>query len=224
MLKRKLILLLGIVFAAPAFAASDTEAGRDLVERFLNDVRTLTGSFQQSVIDADGAVLDSSSGTIDIERPGRFRWTTSEPFEQWLVADGLNIWSYDVDLAQVTVKPQAEALENTPALLLGGDSDALDDFVIEATETRGEMTWVRLVPADTSSGFRQVELGFAGDLLSRMVFLDTLEQQTVVALSELRYNETLDANRFEFSVPEDVDVVGTPAVAPQIAPTNAETP
>lgn len=225
LLKRTFILvaIAGLVLSAPGYAASDTEAGRNLVERFLSDVRTLTGSFQQSVIDADGTVLDSSAGTIDIERPGRFRWTTSEPFEQWLVADGLNVWSYDVDLAQVTVKAQDEALENTPALLLGGDSGALDDFVVEAAETRGDTTWVRLVPVDTSSGFREVELGFVGDMLSRMVFLDTLEQQTVVALNDLRYNEELDAGRFEFTVPDDVDVVGTPATAPVVSATD-ETP
>ena len=223
MLKRIVILSLGVLPMLSSWAADATE-GRELVERFLSDVTTLNGSFRQSVIDPDGAVLDASAGTIAIARPGRFRWTTSEPFEQWLIADGLNVWSYDVDLAQVTVKPQSEALENTPALLLGGSSDALEDFVVDLTETRGEITWVRLIPVDTSSGFQYVELGFAGDLLSRMVFLDTLDQQTVVALSELRYNEELDADRFEFSVPDDVDVVGTPAIAPVAMPAVSETP
>ncbi len=211
MLRRTLILAL-VALAAPAYAGSDID-GRHLVVRFLSDVKTLTGSFRQSVIDAEGVVLDSSAGTIDIARPGRFRWTTSDPYEQWLIADGLNVWSYDVDLAQVTVKPQSDALENTPALLLGGDSSALDDFIVEATEIRGELTWVSLTPVDASSGFRQVDLGFVGDQLARMVFLDTLEQQTVVALTELRYNEPLDVSRFTFAVPDDVDVVGTPAVA-----------
>ncbi len=188
-------------------------AGRLLVESFLTDVTTLSGSFEQSVLDPEGAVLDTSSGTIDIERPGRFRWATMEPYEQWLVADGLNIWSYDVDLAQVTVKPQADALENTPALLLGGDSSALEDFRVDQTVREGPMTWVRLVPVDADAGFRQVELGFSGDKLARMVFLDSLDQQTVVALSAVTVNAEIDAARFDFVAPEDVDVVGTPAVA-----------
>ncbi len=207
------VVLLCVFPGAVIVAADDPNAaGRELIESFLTDVRTLEGNFEQSVLDAEGEVLDVSSGTIEIERPGRFRWATVEPYEQWLVADGLNIWSYDVDLAQVTVKPQADALSNTPALLLGGDSGALEAFDVDRTLSDGGMTWVRLVPVDTSSGFRQLELGFVGQELARMVFLDSLDQQTVVTLSAVSLNDGIEASRFEFTAPEDVDVVGTPAV------------
>ena len=45
-----------------------------------------------------------------------------------------------------------------------------------------------------------------------MVFLDSLEQQTVVELSNVEYNLDLDPALFEFTPPADVDIVGTPAV------------
>ena len=121
-----LLLMTGV---QTAFAqATIDDAGEKLVKDFVTDVITLQGRFEQSLIDAEGAVIEVSSGTLEIERPTKFRWTYSDPYEQWLVADGLNIWSYDVDLAQVTVKPQAKALSNTPALLLGGGSEALEQF------------------------------------------------------------------------------------------------
>ena len=154
-----------------------------------------------------------STGTLDIQRPGRFRWAYNEPYEQWLVADSLNVWSYDVDLAQVTVKPQAEALANTPALLLGGSAGAMDGFLYDGSYEADELTWVRMRPEDTDSGFRQVELGFNDGVLARMAFLDNLEQTTLVALSDVVTNQTIDASQFEFVVPEGVDLVGTPAVA-----------
>jgi outer membrane lipoprotein-sorting protein len=44
-----------------------------------------------------------------------------------------------------------------------------------------------------------------------MVFLDNLEQTTVVTLDDVAVNEPVDAAQFDFDVPEDVDVVGTPA-------------
>ena len=81
------------------------EIGEQLVNDFLTDVITMQGRFEQSLIDAEGVVGEVSNGTLEIERPRRFRWIYSDPYEQWLVADGMNIWSYDVDLAQVTVKP-----------------------------------------------------------------------------------------------------------------------
>ncbi len=213
MRQRLLMAFLAAVTMTPAVDAATTDQGRELLERFLTDVTTVRAGFEQTVIDADGVLLDESKGTIEIARPGRFRWATSEPFEQWLVADGLNIWSYDVDLEQVTVKPQADMLSNTPALLLGGDRAALDSFSIEETVDDGGLTWVRLAPLDESAGFRRVVLGFEAGELSRMVFLDTLEQRTVVVLSDAEFNAPVEPTRFEFTPPADVDVVGTPASA-----------
>jgi chaperone LolA len=110
------LLLLAVVRAAETVV----DDGEALVNAFVTDVVTFSGDFEQSLIDPDGRLLETTSGTLEIQRPGRFRWVYEEPYEQWLVADGTNIWSYDVDLEQVTVKPQADALANTPALLLGG--------------------------------------------------------------------------------------------------------
>jgi outer membrane lipoprotein-sorting protein len=130
----------------------------------------------------------------------------------------VNIWSYDLDLAQVTVKPQAEALANTPALLLGGSADALDQFDYGGSYAETITTWVKLAPKNTESGFMRVELGFIDDTLHRMVFFDNLEQTTLVEFDNVLVNDGVDSGRFEFAIPEDVDVVGTPAVAVTSAP------
>lgn len=197
--------------AAGLLHAADDPARSPLLDHYLNEVRTLSADFTQTLIDASGERIEESTGSLVISRPGRFRWTYVEPYEQWLVADGLNLWSYDVDLAQVTVKPQAAALASTPALLLGGSDEVLDEFRYEGSASHDGLTWVRLVPLDTDSGFRHVELGFSGETLARMIFLDNLEQTTVVTLDDVVVNEPIDTSRFEFEVPEDVDVVGTPA-------------
>lgn len=197
--------------ATPAAAGQD--AGEQLVDAFVTDVTTFSGRFEQSLIDASGAIVETTSGTLEIQRPGQFRWSYIEPYEQVLVADGRNIWSYDVDLAQVTVKPQAEALSNTPALLLGGSADAMQQFVHEGSYDKDQTTWVRLRPRNTESGFLRVEMGFMNGELSRMVFFDNLDQTTVVALHDVEVNEPIDAARFRFDVPDDADVVGTPALA-----------
>ncbi len=204
-------MLLSLATSVGAQARVD-ELGEKLVNDFLTNVITLEGRFEQSLIDAEGAVVERTSGTLEIERPTRFRWSYAEPYEQWLVADGINIWSYDLDLEQVTVKPQSAALANTPALLLGGSEDALAQFDFGATTIEEVTTWVRLEPKNKDSGFNRVELGFINSELSRMIFFDNLEQTTLVALHDVTINEPIDASRFEFVIPEDVDLVGTPAV------------
>lgn len=188
--------------------------GQLLIDEFILDIATMQGGFKQSLIDADGDVLEQTEGTLKIQRPGQFRWSYTVPYEQTLVADGLNVWSYDVDLAQVTVKPQHEALSNTPALLLGGSTDAISQFNYETSFVENETTWVILSPKNTDSGFKQVDLGFADRALYRMVFYDNLEQRTLVELHDVEVDEPIDPAYFEFSIPADVDVVGTPASAP----------
>ncbi len=188
--------------------------GQLLIDEFILDIATMQGGFKQSLIDADGDVLEQTEGTLKIQRPGQFLWSYTVPYEQTLVADGLNVWSYDVDLAQVTVKPQHEALSNTPALLLGGSTDAISQFNYETSFVENETTWVILSPKNTDSGFKQVDLGFADRALYRMVFYDNLEQRTLVELHDVEVDEPIDPAYFEFSIPADVDVVGTPASAP----------
>jgi outer membrane lipoprotein carrier protein len=203
---------------ALAQAAPEQDEGRRLVDDFVRNTVTLQGEFEQALLDADGQLVERTSGTLEIQRPGRFRWTYTEPYEQWLVADGLNIWSYDVDLEQVTVKPQAAALANTPALLLGGAEDALDQFDYQGSYVEKDTTWVRLEPKNTESGFMRVELGFMGGALHRMVFFDNLEQTTLVSLYDAAVNDPIGAGRFEFEIPPGVDVVGTPVVAEAVEP------
>ena len=213
-MKRQLILCAVALLAAQGIAAdTSVDEGQQLVDAFVTDVVTLSGRFEQSLIDAEGRVLEVTSGTLEIQRPGQFRWAYTEPYEQWLIADGLNIWSYDLDLEQVTVKPQADALANTPALLLGGSEAAMEQFEYEGSVVENGLTWVKLVPLNTESGFKRVELAFNERQLSQMVFFDNLEQTTFVVLHDVTVNEPIDAARFEFTVPDDVDVVGSPASA-----------
>lgn len=202
-----------VFFAVSVHAQNATdELGEDLVNNFLTNVITMESRFEQSLIDADGVVIETSSGTLEIERPTRFRWSYTEPYEQWLIADGLNVWSYDLDLQQVTVKAQRKALANTPALLLGGSENALENFDFAGTTIEEATTWVRLEPKEKNSGFSRVELGFIDSELRRMVFFDHLEQTTLVALYDVKINEPIDASRFEFVVPDDVDLVGVPTL------------
>jgi outer membrane lipoprotein carrier protein len=214
-----MLLILCALAAGNAFAqARVDELGEKLVRDFLTNITTLEGRFEQSLIDADGAIVETNSGTLEIERPSRFRWSYQEPYEQWLVADGVNIWSYDLDLEQVTVKPQKQALANTPALLLGGAEDALQQFEFAGTTIESVTTWVRLNPKNKDSGFNRVELGFIDSELRRMVFFDHLEQTTLVALHDVIVNEPIASARFDFVVPDGVDLVGTPATAVTAVP------
>lgn len=207
-------LLVGGIFlvCASSHASDGPEKtdGQQLIDDFVNNVHTMSSRFEQQLVDADNIVVDESSGTMEIQKPGRFRWTYLEPYEQILVADGLNVWSYDVDLEQVTVKPQGEVLGSTPALLLGGAQNVLEDFDYIGSFLDRDTVWVRMRPKTDDNGFTQVELGFNEGQLGRMIFSDNLGQSTLIALFDLSINEVIDESHFRFSPPAGVDVVGQP--------------
>lgn len=206
------VAVLALIPADRVVIASEVD-GKSLVRAFVDDVSTMSARFEQTLVDADDNVIEESSGHLKIKRPGRFRWTYESPYEQLLVADGNNVWSYDADLAQVTVKPQAEILGSTPALLLGGGKDALSGFeMVNSFEDR-ETMWVRLVPTTPDSGFDSVDLGFNNRQLTRMIFVDALGQSTLIALFDIVINAPLSDELFSFELPPDADLVGTPVVA-----------
>ncbi len=212
-LKRLILCLAGIATFQLA-PGQENRDGQALVEDFLNNITTISGRFEQQLVDADDVVIETSTGTLRVRRPGQFRWSYVSPYQQLMVADGLNIWSYDVDLEQVTVKAQDAALGSTPAILLGGSSEVLDDFnYVGSFADRGTI-WIRLRPRDTDNGFSMVELGFTDEKLSRMLFVDNLEQTTIVALFDVEFNELIDDDQFAFTPPVGVDVVGVPLELP----------
>jgi outer membrane lipoprotein carrier protein len=213
LVSKRIGLLWLIVFSPSMVSASQPDEGKALLDNFLNDVRTMSARFEQSLIDADDIVVEESGGVLEIQRPGRFRWVYDRPYEQIMVADGLNVWSYDVDLAQVTVKAQQDLLGGTPALLLGGTDNVLDDFeYAESFSDRGTV-WIHLRPRSSENGFTKIELGFDDGNLRRMIFSDNLQQSTLIALFDVQINQQIPADHFQFAPPEDVDLVGVPIVA-----------
>ena len=226
MLKQVVIILFCLIGTSTANAGGSGEEeavdeGLQLVQAFIHDVETFAAEFQQTLLDADGEVVDASAGRLLVQRPGQFRWDNSEPYEQWMIADGLNLWSYDIDLEQVTVKPQSENLANTPASILSGAGASLDQFEHIETYQEDAYLWVRLEPIDETSGFTRMELGFIDETLTRMVFFDSLGQTTLVQLANIHVNEPIAADEFVFELPDGIDLIGTPVSAPNTDDANS---
>ena len=198
-----------LLVAAPAQAGK----AMDRLNDFFAARGALRADFVQTVQGAAFSQPRESRGTLMMQRPGKFRWVYEKPYEQIMVADGLNVWSYDVDLAQVTVKAQQDVLGGTPALLLGGTDNVLDDFeYVESSSDRGTV-WVLLRPKSTDNGFTKIELGFNDGDLRRMIFSDNLQQSTLIVLLDVQLNQDIPEERFRFTPPDDVDLVGQPLVA-----------
>jgi chaperone LolA len=202
---RALITLLLALLAGP-LAAADADA----LDRFYTDTRTLAGRFTQTVRDGSGAVTEQSRGSFAIERPGRFRWDYEAPYEQTIVADGRELWVYEPDLDQVTVRPIDEQSADAPGLLLSGARFPRELFEVSA-QSDG---WLLLTPRRKDSGLGSVRLKLAAGSVQALELSDGLGQTTRIEFTDTQRNGPVPAARFRFSPPPDVDVIRAAPPAP----------
>ena len=127
---------------------------------------------------------------------------------QQTVADGEHIWFYDVDLEQITVKLQDEALAETPAGLLSGNTLPEAQYNIQELESEDDLQWVRLVPKADDNNYQTLALAFDEKGIREMLMVDSFDQRTRLVFKNLQINPDLPASRFEFKAPPGVDVVG----------------
>lgn len=202
---------LSLSLAAAALAAS----GLTALDRYLDGLETLRAEFVQTVIDARGREVDRSTGTLVVSRPGRFRWEihprdVAGSSGQLMVADGKNVWFFDRDLEQVTVKPADEALSATPAMLLSGAVDVREAFRITDAGRRERLDWVLVEPLGAEADFRRALLGFSGGELRRMILDDKLGQTATVIFEDVRRNVRVSPEEVSFTPPPGADLIGTP--------------
>ena len=204
--------------AAGATGATDaTDVNGTALGRFLGGLTALRAEFAQTVVDASGKTLETGRGTLLVHRPGRFRWEyqPNGGGAQLLVADGTNLWFYDRELQQATVKPAAAALSATPVVLLSGTAAALSEtFTIADAGAREGLSWVEVTPRSPTAEFSRAELGFHGLQLLRLVIHDRLSQTVTLNFTRSERGARIADADLRFTPPAGVDVIGTPQPLP----------
>ena len=179
----------------------------DGLQQFVQKVDTLTAHFEQVQKDEHGKLVQTSSGTLALARPGKFRWAYEKPFEQLMVCDGKTLWHYDPDLAQVLVRPAGATLQGTPAQLLT-DRGALEKyFTVETLPADGGADHLKLSPKAKDGDFKSVELWLRDGVPQKMRFEDPLGGASEVAFSDIRKNAAIDAKQFSFAIPKGTEVI-----------------
>lgn len=205
------LLLLWLLPVLPcASAAVDENTGADVaaadLARQLAPLNNFTAQFQQTLYSADDYPLQKTDGEMEVARPGKMRWISNPPMEQWVLANGETLWVYDPDLEQVTIKPFLEDIHDTPAMLFIGGLERIGDNYRVVLQRADDDTTYILTPRDENSLYSKVALSFHGSLPSAIVLWDRMGQRTNVTLTRVESNRTVDPRRFEFVVPEGTDI------------------
>ena len=213
--------MLRVIFLLSSLIASSVQAAdtaRSRLEAFSAGIQTISAHFEQSITGAKGNRGDVSSGTLALKAPRQFRWHTTSPYEQLIVADGNRVWIYDPDLEQVSVRGQGAEEAHSPLSVLTDLSQLNHDFTASEAGEREGLRWLKLVSKAKEPEFSFAELGFDQKNLARMRFEDSLGNTTEIRFSDWQRDPKLPADTFSFTPPKGVDVVGDPGADAEVFP------
>jgi outer membrane lipoprotein carrier protein len=175
---------------------------------FVAGTKAARGEFTQQQLKKSetSKAVPPSSGTFLFARPGKFIWTYVKPYEQLLQADGEQLYIYDKDLNQVTVKKLGNALGSSPAAILFGSNDLEKNFTLSEAGARGGLEWLNAKPKAKDSTFEQISIGLRNGTPEAMELKDAFGQTSVLTFKKFEKNPALTAQQFKFVMPKGADV------------------
>ncbi len=164
-------------------------------ERYLNELKTLSGEFTQ--LNSKG---QKATGTIQISRPGKMRLTYNPPSSLLIVADGKWLVTYDKDADETNYV----SLDNTPAAFIlrpqiRFSGDVAITSVVPKQDGTTEISLTR--KAEPDAGY--ISLVFANNpvALKEWSVVDSQGIKTRVILSKVESGVALDPLLFIINSP-----------------------
>jgi outer membrane lipoprotein carrier protein len=198
---------LGLMFAGLNAAQA---SAIDQFRSFVVNTKTAKGEFlqvQMKTANGVSKIGKSSSGTFRFARPGKFVWTYIKPYEQVLQADGDNLYLYDKDLNQVTIKSLGNAIASSPAAILFGNVDLDKNFVMKDVGVKQGVEWLEATPKTKDSQFETIGIGMKDGVPVGMELRDSFGQLSLVTLKNFEKNPAFATDQFKFVVPQGAEVL-----------------
>jgi len=217
-----LVMLLAALLAALPVAAQQASATPlQQFDAFSSGLESFSARFAQTMFDANGRQEEFSEGVFYLRQPDLMHWKYEHPYPQLIVADGDTLWSWDIELEQITRREQSAAEQQSPLTLITDPERLRERFTLQSLGVDDDgLAWLELQPIasvdDTAQDddrvaamaeFSRILVAFEDSLLAMMVLEDSLGQRTEVRFSKASRNVELDPDLFQFVPPEGVDVL-----------------
>jgi outer membrane lipoprotein carrier protein len=200
-----------VIFVGLLLSNSVLADGVSALKDFYRTTNAMRASFHQEVKDGQGVIVQVVEGTMQLDRPNKFRWDYNKPYEQQIISDGKEVFLLDTELEQVTVRTLNQALGMSPAALLAGGDGVEKNFVLKNAkrpEREAGIDWVQAKPKVEDGGFERIYIGFKGNELRYMEMVDSFNHLTYITFKKIERNPVLATETFLFKIPKGVDVVG----------------
>jgi outer membrane lipoprotein-sorting protein len=218
MMKRKIIMLLGVViitFTAKAQTEYETRAEReadrllDQAREKINSYKTIELGFQYQMENADMGINETMEGKAYL-KGDKYRMIVGNNV---FISDGETVWNYIDDLYEIHVN-YVENMEGgiTPtALLENFEEEYNGKFIRQEPYERKTVDLIDLIPRESQAFFKyRVALDANKHSLVYTIAYDRHGGEYTYTMTSFKTNHNLDDALFEFDrndFPEDADLV-----------------
>lgn len=206
---RRAVALAFLFMPASALAAPEAvelsaadKADVDLIEKYLNNIKTLQSGFLQ--ISSSGS---HAQGKLSMSRPGKLRIEYDPPTPIEIIANGMWLIYHDKEMKQADRYP----LNSTPAGILVSENILLSsgDLTVTRFERDPGVMRVTVVRNDDPDGDLTLVFSDRPLALKKWLVTDAQGVVTTVSLVGSRFGMPLDPDMFSFIDPySDTDRTG----------------
>ena len=206
------ILLFCLMMFPAVLRGFDIEEVLAGMQRKYSSVKTISGSF--NLYCKEQGIEQTDTGIFWIKKPDRIHWEHQYPEEKYFIADGKELFSYVPDDNQVTIQPlTGDDLQHTPLRFLLGTEDLKKSYIITPESEYGRKIEgtqsVRLTPKDggVNFSFLVLEIDPKSNDLQRLVLREKNGNILEYIFSDLKFDVKISDKKFEFKIPEGVEVL-----------------
>jgi outer membrane lipoprotein carrier protein len=208
-------MLLKLLCAAFLLAAAvQPAAGGGLTADIQRQYKTISGfraDFTQKLTNAASGQTETRKGEIAFKKPRCIRWKTSSPEQELLLVNMDEVWEF-FPAEEVVYKYSLQGVFESKTMLrfVTGEVDLREDFQVEVLgQEENGWTKLELTPRNPEPTLVKAYLWVDTDrtLLRRIVIEDFFGNRNELTFKNIELNPDLRASVFEFTPPEDVEVV-----------------
>jgi outer membrane lipoprotein carrier protein len=208
---------LGALVSKPVAAAApeSTAAAIQAVETLYEGVTSIQADFVQLTRSIAMGTEDRQEGNMAVMRPSMMRWEFTAPDAALMVSDGEQMWIYSPAEAQV-IQYGVGASQGGVESLLSDLATIQENFNVALVTVDGALPdhfALKLEPK-TAQSFRSIVLELQEDSLTigRVTIVDSFDNETILTLSSVVLNGSVDSAQFAFEVPAGVELIRTDAM------------
>lgn len=175
------------------------------------DTSGFTALFTQTSVIKAMDIVDTAQGRVFIRRPGMMRWEYETPEKQIILTNGDGLWVFRPDDNQVmTGSAPAYFGDGKGAGFLSNIKLIREKFTVSLEKNEDTKDYkLKLVPIE-----KKLDISMIFLLVSRQTYdvvqiatYNSYEDETIINMSNLQFNQDIDDSVFSIQIPEDADVI-----------------